>query len=50
MLNYAGCKECGSYGFPKEANKIKAEDDYGEETVDFERKLIYSSMVQCCIN
>ena len=40
MLNYAGCKECGTYAFPKEMNKIKTEDESGEETVEYERKLI----------
>eukprot|EP00800_Vazella_pourtalesii_P001944 TRINITY_DN11800_c1_g1_i1.p1 TRINITY_DN11800_c1_g1~~TRINITY_DN11800_c1_g1_i1.p1 ORF type:complete len:109 (-),score=12.56 TRINITY_DN11800_c1_g1_i1:9-335(-) len=36
LINYAGCKECGSFGFPKELDRVVAADENGEEMIEFE--------------
>ena len=43
MLNYVGCHQCKEKGFLSEKEKVREEDEDGEELVTFKReiKLIY---------
>jgi len=53
LLNYAGCHQCKQKGFVAEKDRVREEDENGDELITFKREPSQAkqmmSYVGCCI-